>query len=668
MQPPTKILPLDWRSHKERAQDLNILVDAYSRQPQIRHRTLEILKGAGVRRPDRTRTARAVFDYVQKTLPYHLESIEQIETPAHTLRNISLGADCDGHALLVATLLESVNIPAELVYWTPPAGKHPVHISAAFWTGTHWENLDTTQEEPMGWTPVGYTYTRSTGTESKPSSDMRNKADTGEPSTKMQVYNLGLAQMPVYNLGLYIPLVSEIASAGADLVEGAVDMAVGLATALGDMAVAILETIADFALSIVDMVVGLAEDIGGLLVDMVEKMVDWATDLDTWTRLLMAMAACGPAIAAAGPAGPGVAVACVAKWASTEVTVLAVDFSTGRLEDVLGVDIPDFLEPANLARLADSISWDELQDLAGPAAEELADAAITYAKAEAHQIIREGPARLASYVESEAMKKLRALPQFRRLPNQAQAFIEGTVRSRGSNLANMSQERAFESVADAIATKASVPSFDDMPRALQEELERTVTANLRSEAGTPYQAILDQVTDLSAAKLETLAQMGMAAGANAQGWTTSAAVMGGLNFEIDRILIKPAVVEYLTAAGLEEMVPPTMAEGAIFKRAGRWTGDTAAKMITEGRFIPGEYVAFRAGGFAEPMAGLRALTRFRIQGPNPNTKMLKALMTVGRSVSPQARTSTGTSGTAVRVAAGAAIGGAALWSIQRIRG
>tara|TARA_R110002110_G_scaffold107768_3_gene269514 strand:- start:140 stop:628 length:489 start_codon:yes stop_codon:yes gene_type:complete len=151
---PGKIYRVTWQDDHERREYLSALARRYAELPEIRRAALRALRSAAVDGTDREQTAQAIFYFVRGAVPYRLEYGEQIETPGHILRDPSLGADCDGHSLLVASLLSSVGVPARLAFWADPGGAD-IHVSAQALTRRGWVNLDTTQRQAPGWTPPG---------------------------------------------------------------------------------------------------------------------------------------------------------------------------------------------------------------------------------------------------------------------------------------------------------------------------------------------------------------------------------------------------------------------------------------------------------------------------------------------------------------------------------
>ena len=109
--------------------------------PSMRHLALEATRG-------RADKAHAVGEWVQRRIHYTRERGEQLEAPEYTLR--MQAADCDGHAILVAALLDSIGVPWRLAYWTRPG---EAHVNTQARTGEGWINLETTEPRPMGWTP-----------------------------------------------------------------------------------------------------------------------------------------------------------------------------------------------------------------------------------------------------------------------------------------------------------------------------------------------------------------------------------------------------------------------------------------------------------------------------------------------------------------------------------
>ena len=266
------IYPITLKTPAERAHFFELIVYSYARQPEMRRRAQEILRDAGVKRPDADKTAAAIFDWVQHNVPYILEAGEQIETPAWVLREgVELGADCDGHAILVATLLESVGIRSDLVYWTAPGQTGATHVSAAYFDGVAWINLDTTQERPLGWAPPGHTYQLGTRPEIREAMILTTKGETRHTREPGAVPELGglLADAigAVKSVGSSIysgakAVGSAVAGAGAGVVRAAAEIMrqiPGIGDALAAATIAILETVESF----VQSTLGWLEDIGG---------------------------------------------------------------------------------------------------------------------------------------------------------------------------------------------------------------------------------------------------------------------------------------------------------------------------------------------------------------------------------------------------------------------
>lgn len=148
-----------WQDDEHRRKHLKDLASRYAALPEVRRYTLRVLRAAAVKNTDPIGTIYAVYNYVKTMIPYRHEYGEQIELPLTLLRSPGLGADCDGHALLVATMLASVGIPTRLAFWSAGGTGRDLHVSAQARDMIEWVNLDTTQRQPLGWTPVGYTQT-----------------------------------------------------------------------------------------------------------------------------------------------------------------------------------------------------------------------------------------------------------------------------------------------------------------------------------------------------------------------------------------------------------------------------------------------------------------------------------------------------------------------------
>tara|TARA_Y100001938_G_scaffold137827_1_gene202567 strand:+ start:144 stop:632 length:489 start_codon:yes stop_codon:yes gene_type:complete len=144
-----------WIDDEHRRLYLKDLSGRFAALPEVRHYTLKVLRSAGVPSGDTDLAIQAVFNWVKRMVPYRHEYGEQIETPVYLLKNPTLGADCDGHAVLICSMLSSVGIPCRLSFWYAGAGPD-VHVSAQAQSGLYWLNMDTTQNRPMGWKPARY--------------------------------------------------------------------------------------------------------------------------------------------------------------------------------------------------------------------------------------------------------------------------------------------------------------------------------------------------------------------------------------------------------------------------------------------------------------------------------------------------------------------------------
>ncbi len=100
---------------------------------------------------------KALFYFVRDNIAYVSERNEYLETPAEVL--VTGGADCDGHAILLASLLSSIGIPTRFVF-VPGHVYIQVYEEQAldkYKQEYHWITLDPTcstctfGEEPNGY-------------------------------------------------------------------------------------------------------------------------------------------------------------------------------------------------------------------------------------------------------------------------------------------------------------------------------------------------------------------------------------------------------------------------------------------------------------------------------------------------------------------------------------
>ena len=646
------VYPITLKTEKQRAALFDGIVYAYGRQPAIRRKTQEILRDAGVTRQNNDAIATAVFDYVQDNLPYILEAGEMIETPAYSLRNMSLGADCDGHALLVSALLESVSVPTKLLYWIQPGHTYASHVSAAYWSGAKWINLDTSQTQPMGWTPPGWSYAGSDGA-ARPGADLEAGNDIRMPMRLPgQLPALGLSWSdfnPVnlgkkiygavkYTAGKIVDTAEAIAEEGLELLEAGAEI-LGDIPLVGDMleavATAIIATISDFVTGFFDLL----RTIGGVVekwfTKIAEKLTEWAQDWKTWARMALYIVGCAGAAAAAGAATAGagavaVAAGCAGTWATQEVTALAVDLGTEAFEELTGINIPDYLEPANLQRLATDAGamYEQLGDVA---LDELAETATTYAMAELSKQAERIPERIGNEIASRARAKLNAIPGFAELSEAAKIATEGKLEQAAMQVQQLGQQadQALRSAEQAIQ---AVPSWGDMDKALQETLaqayaEQAPSVNGLQEASSELEAqIADIATARQAGFQETISRT-----TGEDGWTAAAKAIAKLDTDITQFYVKPIATTVFQEADLEELLPLSDVELEIFKRAGKWQGDTGAKMLTTGAVTP-ELTVYRGGTINDPVSGAKKVIEYRAQGLSASNPLLQALKAGGKNM------------------------------------
>lgn len=141
-----------FRSQPDQIRWLRQLVDEYRTSAAIRARARDIVFRQRLCRPkDQLCHALAIGGWVQEHITYVAELPETFQTPAAT---VALGyGDCDDHASLVASLLESIGIESRLLAlrW---AGMYR-HIFAGACVpagrGQLWVPLDTTLDRPIAW-------------------------------------------------------------------------------------------------------------------------------------------------------------------------------------------------------------------------------------------------------------------------------------------------------------------------------------------------------------------------------------------------------------------------------------------------------------------------------------------------------------------------------------
>lgn len=120
------------------------LVAEALRDPQIRLKALEIIEAAGVPNADRMRAARALADFVRRTVRFVDDPVdlETVQAPAVTLFRIPAG-DCDDHSALLAALAMSIGIPARFRV-IGESLDHFRHIHPELQIAGQWIPVDTT--------------------------------------------------------------------------------------------------------------------------------------------------------------------------------------------------------------------------------------------------------------------------------------------------------------------------------------------------------------------------------------------------------------------------------------------------------------------------------------------------------------------------------------------
>lgn len=95
----------------------------------------------------------AIHRFVQGQIRYQLDpvDVELLQSPDKTLERMA--GDCDDQAVLVASLLMAIGIPARFV----AIGFEPnvyEHVYAEAKCGTRWISIETTEPVPVGWNPA----------------------------------------------------------------------------------------------------------------------------------------------------------------------------------------------------------------------------------------------------------------------------------------------------------------------------------------------------------------------------------------------------------------------------------------------------------------------------------------------------------------------------------
>lgn len=135
---------VDFKDIDEELRFLRKMVAQYRQAPQIRDLAVSIIQQSGVAPRDKRSQALALARWVRDNIFYIHELPERFQLPTETLR-LKAG-DCDDHTTLLASMLESVGIPANLVCMEINGGWAHIFPAATITgpQGTRLLHLDTT--------------------------------------------------------------------------------------------------------------------------------------------------------------------------------------------------------------------------------------------------------------------------------------------------------------------------------------------------------------------------------------------------------------------------------------------------------------------------------------------------------------------------------------------
>lgn len=96
----------------------------------------------------------AIQEFVKNHIRYTKDifGVETIQSPSDTLR--LRAGDCDDHAILVASLLNSIGHPARFLA-VGFRKKSFAHVLTETKIGGHWLSVETTEPVKVGWLPQG---------------------------------------------------------------------------------------------------------------------------------------------------------------------------------------------------------------------------------------------------------------------------------------------------------------------------------------------------------------------------------------------------------------------------------------------------------------------------------------------------------------------------------
>lgn len=115
----------------------------------IRAMALRILRQAGAPSRDRRRQVRAIQRWIQREILFIPEAGDVWYTPIRTLW--IGGGDCDDHAIVLASLLESLRIPTSITILRRDGRGFHVYVRARI--DGSWVPAETTIRAALGWDP-----------------------------------------------------------------------------------------------------------------------------------------------------------------------------------------------------------------------------------------------------------------------------------------------------------------------------------------------------------------------------------------------------------------------------------------------------------------------------------------------------------------------------------
>lgn len=122
-------------------------------RPTVRLASLSILEKANVKTRNTAAVIRALFEWTRRNVQYLHDplDVESVQSPEVTLQ-IKVG-DCDDHSTLMAAFAANLGIPARFVT-IGYSQDRMVHVFGEFLVDGQWIAADTTQSQPLGYTPA----------------------------------------------------------------------------------------------------------------------------------------------------------------------------------------------------------------------------------------------------------------------------------------------------------------------------------------------------------------------------------------------------------------------------------------------------------------------------------------------------------------------------------